>query len=214
MSMEDFTAGINRSGPSTSKRRRVHSHEHGHASFKDRLSAQDRKDALRDNGHKIQSFQGKKQGMRIQSLAALKKTIRNVLDVLGLMLASYHEVLHELREKALKRAKLSEDQVIEKINERNAALYVANELLTFLLHCNKTLYAGRVCQWKCIVARAYTSPQTAPLCHLSQLSQPAVGALNNPKGTCNQAKSRIRVAIQHEKKRKSSVLRWRMLKKG
>ncbi|GJR29710.1 hypothetical protein Tco_1105942 [Tanacetum coccineum] len=29
MSMEDFTAGINRSGPSTSKRRRVHSHEHG-----------------------------------------------------------------------------------------------------------------------------------------------------------------------------------------
>nr|GEU65625.1 hypothetical protein [Tanacetum cinerariifolium]GEV08658.1 hypothetical protein [Tanacetum cinerariifolium] len=29
MSMEDFTAGINHSGPSTSKRRRVHSHEHG-----------------------------------------------------------------------------------------------------------------------------------------------------------------------------------------
>lgn len=31
------------------------------------------------------------------------------------------KVLHELREKALKRAKLTEDQVIEKINERNAA---------------------------------------------------------------------------------------------
>ncbi|GJV85835.1 hypothetical protein Tco_1525733 [Tanacetum coccineum] len=183
--------------PSTSKRRHVHSHEHGHTSFKDRLSAQDRKDGLRgiftlisnvvidssiklklswlqilqdceevvcqhnepNNGHKIQSFQGKKQGMRIQSLAALEKTIRNVLDILGLMLAR------------------------------------------------------RVCQWKNIVARAYTSPQAAPLCHLSQLSQPAVGALNNPKGTCNQAKSHIRVAIQHEKKRKSCVLRWRTLKK-
>ncbi|GJU66165.1 putative reverse transcriptase domain-containing protein [Tanacetum coccineum] len=34
-------------GPSTSKRRHVHSHEHGHTSFKDRLSAQDRKDGLR-----------------------------------------------------------------------------------------------------------------------------------------------------------------------
>lgn len=45
-----------------------------------------------DYGHKIQSFQGKKQGMRIQSLAALEKTIRNVLDILGLMPASYHEV--------------------------------------------------------------------------------------------------------------------------
>ncbi|PWA49089.1 Aminoacyl-tRNA synthetase, class 1a, anticodon-binding [Artemisia annua] len=78
-------------------------------------------DPLKTANDLLHTRKGKKQGMRIQSLAALEKTMRNVLDVLGLMPASYHEVLHELREKALKRAKLTEDHVIEKINERNAA---------------------------------------------------------------------------------------------
>nr|GEW01318.1 cysteine--tRNA ligase, chloroplastic/mitochondrial isoform X1 [Tanacetum cinerariifolium] len=78
-------------------------------------------DPLKTANDLLHTRKGKKQGMRIQSLAALEKTVRNVLDILGLMPASYHEVLHELREKALKRAKLNEEQVIEKINERNAA---------------------------------------------------------------------------------------------
>ncbi|KVH87914.1 cysteine--tRNA ligase, chloroplastic/mitochondrial isoform X1 [Cynara cardunculus var. scolymus] len=69
----------------------------------------------------LHTRKGKKQGMRIQSLAALEKTVRNVLNILGLMPTSYHEVLQQLREKALKRAKLTEDQVLEKIQERNAA---------------------------------------------------------------------------------------------
>ncbi|KAJ9546937.1 hypothetical protein OSB04_019480 [Centaurea solstitialis] len=78
-------------------------------------------DPLKTANDLLHTRKGKKQGMRIQSLAALEKTIRNVLDILGLMPTSYHEVLQQLREKALKRAKLSEDQVIEKIHERNAA---------------------------------------------------------------------------------------------
>ncbi|GKV03234.1 hypothetical protein SLEP1_g15574 [Rubroshorea leprosula] len=59
--------------------------------------------------------------MRIESLAALEKIIREVLVVLGLMPMSYSEVLQQLREKALKRARLTEDQVLQKIEERTAA---------------------------------------------------------------------------------------------
>ncbi|XP_071692631.1 cysteine--tRNA ligase, chloroplastic/mitochondrial isoform X2 [Rutidosis leptorrhynchoides] len=78
-------------------------------------------DPLKTANDLLHTHKGKKQGARIQSLAAIEKTIRNVLDILGLMPPSYHEVLQQLREKALKRAKLTEDQVVEKIQERNTA---------------------------------------------------------------------------------------------
>ena len=38
------------------------------------------------------SVQGKKQELRLESLAALEKVIRDVLTILGLMPASYSEV--------------------------------------------------------------------------------------------------------------------------
>ena len=38
-------------------------------------------------------MQGKKQELRIESLAALGETIRNLLSILGLMPTSYSEVL-------------------------------------------------------------------------------------------------------------------------
>ncbi|XP_026426158.1 cysteine--tRNA ligase CPS1 homolog, chloroplastic/mitochondrial-like isoform X2 [Papaver somniferum] len=68
-----------------------------------------------------QFFKGKKRQKRIESLSALEKEIRSVLAVLGLMPASYSEVLQQLREKALKRAALTEDDVQQKINARNSA---------------------------------------------------------------------------------------------
>ncbi|KAI7733404.1 hypothetical protein M8C21_021343 [Ambrosia artemisiifolia] len=78
-------------------------------------------DPLKTANDLLHTRKGKKQRARIQSLAAIEKAIRNVLDILGLMPASYHEVLQQMREKALKRAKLTEDQVVEQINERNTA---------------------------------------------------------------------------------------------
>ncbi|XP_052731950.1 cysteine--tRNA ligase, chloroplastic/mitochondrial isoform X3 [Vigna angularis] len=65
--------------------------------------------------------QGEKQQFRIESLTALEKSIGDVLTVLGLMPASYYEVLQQLKEKALKRANLTEEKVLEKIEERAAA---------------------------------------------------------------------------------------------
>lgn len=38
-------------------------------------------------------MQGKKQELRIESLAALEKAIKNVLSILGLMPTSYSEVV-------------------------------------------------------------------------------------------------------------------------
>ncbi|PSS11177.1 Cysteine--tRNA ligase [Actinidia chinensis var. chinensis] len=69
----------------------------------------------------LHTRKGKKQELRIESLAALGEMIRNLLSILGLMPTSYSEVLLQLREKALKRAKLTEDQVLQKIEERNIA---------------------------------------------------------------------------------------------
>ncbi|GAV87619.1 tRNA-synt_1e domain-containing protein/DALR_2 domain-containing protein [Cephalotus follicularis] len=64
---------------------------------------------------------GKKQKMRIESLTAVEKIIRNVLTVLGLMPTSYSEILQQLREKALKRAKLTENEVLQQIKLRATA---------------------------------------------------------------------------------------------
>ncbi|KAK8522289.1 hypothetical protein V6N13_115266 [Hibiscus sabdariffa] len=55
----------------------------------------------------------------IQSLVEVKKEVTKVLDVLGLQPPySYNEVLLQLKEKALTRAGLVEDDVIRVINER------------------------------------------------------------------------------------------------
>lgn len=78
-------------------------------------------DPLKTINDLLHTRKGKKQELRIESLAAFGKIIRNVLTILGLMPQSYSEVLQQLREKALKRAKLTEDQVLKKIEERTAA---------------------------------------------------------------------------------------------
>ncbi|XP_041022716.1 cysteine--tRNA ligase, chloroplastic/mitochondrial isoform X2 [Juglans microcarpa x Juglans regia] len=78
-------------------------------------------DPLKTINDLLHTRKGKKQEFRIESLGALEKTIKNVLTVLGLVPTSYSEVLQQLREKALKRAKLTQDQVLEKIEERKAA---------------------------------------------------------------------------------------------
>ncbi|GAB2215400.1 hypothetical protein Droror1_Dr00019783 [Drosera rotundifolia] len=69
----------------------------------------------------IHTRKGRKQHLRIESLTALEKTIRRVLDVLGLMPWAYIEILQQLREKALKRAKLTEADVLQKIEDRATA---------------------------------------------------------------------------------------------
>ncbi|KAL6212037.1 hypothetical protein ACLB2K_017260 [Fragaria x ananassa] len=78
-------------------------------------------DPLKTMNDLLHTRKGKKQALRIESLAALGKITRNVLSILGLMPASYAEILQQLKEKALKRAKLTEDQVLQKIEERNSA---------------------------------------------------------------------------------------------
>ncbi|XP_022845185.1 LOW QUALITY PROTEIN: cysteine--tRNA ligase, chloroplastic/mitochondrial-like [Olea europaea var. sylvestris] len=69
----------------------------------------------------LHTRKGKKQELRIESLAALENTMRNVRTVLGLLPSSYSEALQQLRDYALKRVKLTEDQVLQKIEERNSA---------------------------------------------------------------------------------------------
>ncbi|CAN6540351.1 unnamed protein product [Malus baccata var. baccata] len=78
-------------------------------------------DPLKTINDLLHTRKGKKQELRMESLAALGTIIKNVLSILGLMPASYPEILQELKDKALKRAKLTEDQVLQKIEERTAA---------------------------------------------------------------------------------------------
>ncbi|KAL0722057.1 hypothetical protein Bca4012_036656 [Brassica carinata] len=66
-------------------------------------------------------FQGKKQPNREESLKALETSVREVLTILGLMPTSYSEVLEQLKEKALKRAGLKEEDVLERVKERTDA---------------------------------------------------------------------------------------------
>ncbi|XP_027080588.1 cysteine--tRNA ligase, chloroplastic/mitochondrial-like isoform X1 [Coffea arabica] len=78
-------------------------------------------DPLKTINDLIHTRKGKKQELRLESLAALEKALRHVLTVLGLMPTSYSEALQQLREKALKRAKLTEDEVLQRIEERTTA---------------------------------------------------------------------------------------------
>ncbi|KAF9616660.1 hypothetical protein IFM89_031524 [Coptis chinensis] len=78
-------------------------------------------DPLKTINDLLHTRQGKKEELRIQSLSALEEEIKSVLSVLGLMPTSYAEVLQQLREKALKRAGLQEDEVSQKIEQRTSA---------------------------------------------------------------------------------------------
>ncbi|KAL9231860.1 hypothetical protein vseg_007026 [Gypsophila vaccaria] len=78
-------------------------------------------DPLKTINDFLHTRKGKKRELRIESLAALEKTIRDVLVILGLMPSNYTEALHQLKEMALKRAKLSEADVMKKIEERDTA---------------------------------------------------------------------------------------------
>ncbi|CAM0953010.1 unnamed protein product [Alopecurus aequalis] len=69
----------------------------------------------------LHTRKGKKQEKRLESLSALEEEMRRVLSVLGLMPWSYQEALQQLREKALQRASVTEEQVLRKIQERTAA---------------------------------------------------------------------------------------------
>ncbi|CAK9321996.1 unnamed protein product [Citrullus colocynthis] len=58
----------------------------------------------------------------IQSLVNVKKELEQVLDVLGLLsLSTYSEVLQQLKDKALKRAGMVEDDILRLIEERTQA---------------------------------------------------------------------------------------------
>ncbi|XP_028757900.1 cysteine--tRNA ligase 2, cytoplasmic [Neltuma alba] len=58
----------------------------------------------------------------LESLAAVEKEVKEILDVLGLMSpSSYAEVLQQLKDKALKRAGILEDDVLRLIEERTQA---------------------------------------------------------------------------------------------
>lgn len=54
----------------------------------------------------------------MESLDALEVKIRDILSDLGLLSPSYSEVLLQLKSKALKRAGLTEDEVLQTIKER------------------------------------------------------------------------------------------------
>ncbi|KAG5034203.1 hypothetical protein AAZX31_04G063500 [Glycine max] len=78
-------------------------------------------DPLKSINDLLHARKGKKQQFRIESLSALEKSVRDVLTVLGLMPASYSEVLQQLKVKALKRANFTEEEVLQKIEERATA---------------------------------------------------------------------------------------------
>ncbi|XP_058109801.1 cysteine--tRNA ligase, chloroplastic/mitochondrial-like isoform X2 [Magnolia sinica] len=62
------------------------------------------------------------QQLLIQSLVALEKEVKFILNILGLLASSsYSELLQQLKDKALGRAGLTEDQVLQQIEERTLA---------------------------------------------------------------------------------------------
>ncbi|KAM7509339.1 hypothetical protein LguiA_019792 [Lonicera macranthoides] len=66
--------------------------------------------------------QQKQQLSVIQSLEELQKEVKEVLNVLGLLSSlTYSEVLQQLKDKALKRAELREDEIMNLIEERAVA---------------------------------------------------------------------------------------------
>jgi len=59
------------------------------------------------------------QSVVIQSPAKIEEQVKKVLSTLGLLSAStYSEVLQQLKEKALKRSGLTEEYILDQIEER------------------------------------------------------------------------------------------------
>ncbi|CAL9192683.1 unnamed protein product [Musa hybrid cultivar] len=69
----------------------------------------------------LHTRKGRKQELRIESLSAMVKEIKNLLGILGLAPSNYSEVLQQLRERALRRVGLTEDELLLKIDERTTA---------------------------------------------------------------------------------------------
>ncbi|KAK9110211.1 hypothetical protein Sjap_018271 [Stephania japonica] len=71
----------------------------------------------------LETLKKKKQQQRalFHSLVAIEKEVTDILDILGLMSSTYLEVLQQLKGKALKRAELTEDDILQKIEERTQA---------------------------------------------------------------------------------------------
>ncbi|XP_042417369.1 cysteine--tRNA ligase, chloroplastic/mitochondrial-like isoform X1 [Zingiber officinale] len=69
----------------------------------------------------LHTKKGRKQELRMESLSALQKGISKILSILGLVPSNFSEILQELREKALKRAEITEDELLQKIEERTLA---------------------------------------------------------------------------------------------
>ncbi|KAL9665081.1 hypothetical protein QQ045_020490 [Rhodiola kirilowii] len=83
-------------------------------------------DALRFINSSLTMLKKKQQKQQqlsmVKSLTELKDEIKNVLEVLGLFpTLSYSEVLQQLKEKALKRAEMTEDDVSQLIEDRTLA---------------------------------------------------------------------------------------------
>uniref|UniRef100_A0A1D1XYN9 cysteine--tRNA ligase n=1 Tax=Anthurium amnicola TaxID=1678845 RepID=A0A1D1XYN9_9ARAE len=78
---------------------------------------------LKSINNNLKKFKGKKQQLPlIQALTALEEEVKDVLNILGLMSSlTCSEVLQQLKGKALKRAGLTEDEVLEQIRERTLA---------------------------------------------------------------------------------------------
>ncbi|XP_010934677.1 cysteine--tRNA ligase, chloroplastic/mitochondrial isoform X1 [Elaeis guineensis] len=88
----------------------------------------------------LKKSKGKRQQQLIQGLRALEEEVKDVLSILGLLPSSSSaEILRQLKEKALKRAGLSEEQVMQQIEQR--ALARKNKQFEISDVIRKELYA-------------------------------------------------------------------------
>ncbi|CAM6103473.1 unnamed protein product [Calypogeia fissa] len=69
----------------------------------------------------LHTKKGRKDKSRLASLNLLKAGVEDILEVLGLAVPSYVEVLEDMKRLALQRAGLSEDDLISRVHERAAA---------------------------------------------------------------------------------------------
>ncbi|EOA23805.1 hypothetical protein CARUB_v10017019mg [Capsella rubella] len=71
---------------------------------------------------KLKKMQVKQRMSLLVSLLEVEKTVREILDLLGLLSTlSYAEFLKEMKEKALAKAKMGEEEILQKIEERRIA---------------------------------------------------------------------------------------------
>ncbi|AEE79506.1 cysteine-tRNA ligase [Arabidopsis thaliana] len=71
---------------------------------------------------KLKKMQKKQRMSLVVSLVEVEKAVREVLDVLGLLTTlSYGELLKDMKQKALTRAGMGEEEVLQRIEERNMA---------------------------------------------------------------------------------------------